>query len=302
MGGNYRVALITGATGFIGSHLAQRLIDDNWGVHLIVRPESNLYLLQNVLDKITLHQHNGSTGNMIAIVKTAKPSVVFHLASLFLAQHEEKDIEPLIKSNVLFAGQLVEAMVTSGVYSLINTGTSWQHFESKDYSPVCLYAATKQAFESIARFYVETTPLRIITLKLYDTYGPNDPRPKLFSLLRKIAEDQTLLAMSAGEQLVDLVYVDDVINAFVLAANRLQENETTNWEEFAVTSSNPIRLKELAEIYSQVTGKPLSIEWGGRPYRPREVMVPWSSGRCLPNWEPKISLWDGIKKMEGKRD
>lgn len=297
-----KIALVTGATGFIGSHLARRLIDDGWEVHLIVRPESNLSLLQNVLDKATLHQHDGSTGDMIAIVKTVMPTVVFHLASLFLSQHVIKDVEPLIRSNVLFATQLVEAMVASGVYQIINTSTSWQHFENKDYSPVCLYAATKQAFESILMFYVEATPLKAINLKLFDTYGPGDPRPKLFTLLRKVTEVQKPLLMSPGEQLIDLVYVDDVVNAFILATDCLLVGKAAKWQEYAVTSGGSIKLKELVEIYGHVTGKAPSVEWGGRPYRPREVMVPWTTRRCLPGWKPKISLREGIKKIEGIKD
>jgi hypothetical protein len=85
------------------------------------------------------HAHNGTTEDMINIVGEAKPKIVFHLAPLFLFQHESKDVEALILSNVLFGCQLLEAMHINGYRLLVNTGTSWQHFENKDYSPVCLY-------------------------------------------------------------------------------------------------------------------------------------------------------------------
>jgi nucleoside-diphosphate-sugar epimerase len=290
-------ALITGATGFVGSRLAQRLVSKGWDVHVIVRPTSKLEQLENIKSRLKIYEHDGSTEQLENIVSAANLDIVFHLASLLLAQHQSKDVVPLIQSNVQFGTQLVEAMVQNGVYQLVNTGTSWQHYENQDYSPVCLYAATKQAFEMLLRFYLEITPLKVVTLKLFDTYGPNDPRPKLFRLLKTVAERQEPLAMSPGEQLIDLVYIDDVIDAYLIAAERLQTGLTCNHERYAVSLGRPVSLKELVNTYEQVTGKKLPIRWGGRPYRPREVMVPWNTGEKLPGWESRIALLEGIKRV-----
>ena len=295
---NPRKALITGGTGFIGSALCRRLVTDGWDVHLVVRNESAFSQLDGILDRITLGVHDGSTEGIQAILRKTKPTTVFHLASLFLVEHKPADIEPLIQSNIVFGTQLVEAMAANGVYELVNTGTSWQHFESHEYNPVCLYAATKQAFENILTFYVKVTPLRVITLKLFDTYGPNDPRNKLFNLLRRAAKTQVPLAMSPGEQLVDLVYLDDVVEAYLEAARRLSEPEVQQ-EAYAVSSGSPIRLKELVQIYSRVTGIPVPVEWGHRPYRFREVMIPWNKGPSLPGWLPRTNIEEGIRRMEG---
>lgn len=120
-----RVALITGATGFVGAHLAKRLINDGWGVHIIARPNSSLNIISDIIERLTIYRHDGTTDRVLDILNEARPKIAFHLASLFLAEHQSKDIEPLIKSNILFGTRLVEAMVKNGVYSLINTGTSW---------------------------------------------------------------------------------------------------------------------------------------------------------------------------------
>jgi nucleoside-diphosphate-sugar epimerase len=290
-------ALVTGATGFVGSRLAQRLVREGWEVFVVVRPTSKLDQLAGVRDSIKIYEHDGSTEHLKHLVAAAKPEIVFHLASLFLAQHQAKDIVPLIQSNLQFGTQLVEAMVQNGVYRLVNTGTSWQHYENRDYSPVCLYAATKQAFEALLQFYLETTPLKVITLKLFDTYGPGDPRPKLFRLLKTAAEKQEPLAMSPGEQLIDLVYIDDVVEAYLVAAERLRAGLTNAHERYAVSSGQPISLKELVRVYEQVTGTKLPIQWGGRPYRPREVMVPWNKGAKLPGWEPRVALLEGVSRV-----
>ena len=124
-----KIALVTGATGFVGSHLVRRLIKEGWKTHIITRSSSSLTQIEDVADKIIVHQHDGTTSSMINIIKDAQPDVVFHLASLFLAQHTSEDVEKLVQSNLLFGTQLAEAMTLQGVTKLINTGTSWQHYE-----------------------------------------------------------------------------------------------------------------------------------------------------------------------------
>ncbi len=295
---NLRTALVTGGTGFIGSHLAKRLVCDGWQVHLVATSHSSRDQLQEIADRVTFHEHDGSTARMFAIVASARPDISFHLASLFLSEHTAEQVDSLITSNVLFGTQLVEAMTANGVRLLVNAGTSWEHYCNSAYSPVNLYAATKQAFENILQYYVEAKGLQVITLKLFDTYGTDDLRPKLFTLLRRIAVEQKTLEMSPGEQLIDLVYIDDVVEAFVLAAERLLDTAVEGHERYAVSSGLPVRLRDLVELYGQVTGRVLPIEWGGRPYRPREVMVPWNTGAIVPGWLPKVGLEEGLGKME----
>ncbi len=293
--------LITGASGFIGGHLVRRLVREGEDVTVLVRPGSDISNLEEVRRDLEVVEHDGTTDGMLAIVEACWPDLAFHVASLVVAEHKPEDVEPLVTSNLLFPSQLAEAMaglgagVGKGTGSLVNVGTSWQHFENRDYSPVCLYAATKQAFEALLQFYVETGRLQVITMKLFDTYGPDDPRPKLFSLLRRLAGSGEKLAMSPGEQLQDLVYVDDVTEALVMAGQRLRQGQVAGGGEvYAVSSGAPIALKDLVARFAEVAGQSLEIEWGGRPYRPREVMVPWSRGACLPGWRPRIGLEEGI--------
>lgn len=289
------VALVTGATGFVGSHLARLLVREGWQVHILSRADS---LLPKVPEftKMTRHIHDGTTAHMVASVAKAKPDVVFHLASLFLSQHETKDIEPLIQSNVLFGNQLLDAMRVNSVTRLINTGTSWQHYNNEDYNPVCLYAATKQAFEAILEYYVQACDIKVITLKLFDTYGPDDPRLKLFHLLNKAAVSGEPLNMSPGEQLIDIVHIDDVVEAYMSAAQRLLQGKVSRHEHYAVSSGSPLPLKELVHRYSEILGNTISVNWGSRPYRFREVMNPWTRGEWIENWVPEVTLVDGLKK------
>lgn len=291
-----RKALITGGSGFVGSRLAHYLVDNGWSVDIVTTIEGNLSQLKSDITKYKIYPHDGSTKGMVELFGQSRPDIVFHLASLFLAEHKEADVESLIRSNILFGTQVLEGMLASGCSYIINTGTSWQHFEDKEYNPVCLYAATKQAFSDILCFYTEAEGLKAITLKLFDTYGPGDARPKLFNLLKKMAEEGKEITMSPGEQMLDLVYIDDVIKAFARSAEIIDSNAIDKNVEYAISSGKLIKLKHIVALYEEIVNKPMRIEWGGRDYRKREVMIPWSKGHLLPGWQAEINLEEGIRR------
>jgi len=293
-------ALITGGTGFLGFHLVQRLLKEGCKVSVIARPTSSIDQFKNLSDKLTLFRYNGATEHIVEIMGEVKPDIVFHLATYFHAVHRPEDLKKMIDGTFLFGTQLLEAMSQCNTRFLVNAGTAWQHYQNRDYSPVCLHAAIKQAFEDIIQFYIEQDGLYVITLKLNDTYGPNDPRNKLFTLLNNAANIGKELVMSHGEQMLNLVYITDVVDAFWLAAQKLlvqKPIKSLDHEKYVVSSSTPIMLKDLVSIYERILRKNIPVKWGGRSYRPREVMLPWNKGKTLPGWIPKVDLERGLKLM-----
>lgn len=291
--------LITGGTGFVGSHIARRMLQDGCSIHLIIRPHSNCKEWENLKnDRIHFHEHDGSTTGLIRILEKVRPRSVLHLASLFVAEHSPENVEQLIVSNILFGTQLLEAMKVAGVHRIVNTGTSWEHFETENNRPSCLYAATKQAFHDILSFYSDAYDFRAVTLKLFDTFGPCDPRRKLLFLLRKAAITGIPLLMSGGEQLIDLVYIDDVAEAFSIAEFRLLEESGARNEAFGISSGNPISLRRVVDVYQDVLGQKIPVKWGARPYRKREIMVPWNGNPGLPGWKANTDLLTGLRQMQ----
>ena len=146
---DFQKVLITGATGFIGSNLVKTLVGEKRDVHVITRASSDLTALSEVRDFIHVYVYDGSFDCLLKIVREAQPSTVFHLASEFVAQHRPSQVNSLLQNNVVFPAQLTEAMAICGIKRFINTGTSWKYFNSTEYRPVNLYAATKQAFEDV---------------------------------------------------------------------------------------------------------------------------------------------------------
>lgn len=287
---------VTGATGFIGKNLVDKLIELNFEVTVNIHSDK----LSLFSDKVKTYRLNEmDIQSDISFFKEAKFSGIIHLASLYLTTHKPEEAIELINSNVMFSTHILECASQSKVNWFINTGTFWQNFENASYSPVNLYAASKQAFESIAQYYIETDKIKFCTLRLSDTYGPDDTRPKIFNLFEKISKSGEILEMSLGNQLLDITYIDDVVAAFILLAVQLEAKETKiqNGDVFAIRAKRSYTIKELVIIFEGVTGKKLNINFGGRPYREREVMIPWQDGNILPGWTPIVSLEEGLKSF-----
>ncbi len=289
-------ALVTGATGFVGSNLCLKLISEGWEVYIISRKGSKYESIKNLKENINIYEYDGNLLNLSQYLIKINVNVVFHLASSIIIEHEPMDIYKLMNGNLKFGMEILEAMKISKTSLIINTGTYWQNYHSLEYNPVNLYAATKEAFEKIIKYYVEAEKIRCITLKLFDTYSENDTRPKLINLLNKFADEKIELDMSKGEQELDLIHVNDVIDAFIKSYEYLIENKDIKYEEFGVGTGKKINLKEVIDIFEKISRKKIKINWGKRAYRKREVMKIWKSYKLLLNWKVRISLEEGLKK------
>ncbi|MDN4620958.1 NAD-dependent epimerase/dehydratase family protein [Paenibacillus sp. PsM32] len=287
-------AIVTGATGFIGFNLVKRLLLENWDVDIIIRKNSDISLLKCLSPLINVYVYDENFESLNTALSYSKPNVIFHLASFFKSDHDSNEINHLIYSNILFGTQLLEAMSKNNIVNLVNTGTSWEHFENSTYNPVNLYAATKHAFQDIIFYYINTKKINCITLKLYDTYGENDNRAKLLKILKQVYISGETLQMTAGEQLFNLVHINDVIDAFMLASHYLIINNKYINSSYAVSAKSLISLKQLVDLIEQIIQHPLPIEWGEKNYKEREVMIPWNNGITLPGWQPQMELMHGL--------
>lgn len=286
--------LVTGATGFIGSHLVPYLVNAGHRVGCLRRASST----SGVHERADVWKVGADGSGIRKALTEFLPDAVVHLAARFVAEHRHEDVAPLIRDNLEFGACLLDAMREAGCGALVFAGTSWQHYRGRDYCPVNLYAATKQAFSTLADYYLDAASLRLLELHLYDSYGERDPRQKLISLLQRAARSDEELPMSAGEQRIHLVHVDDVVRGFATACDLVRGVEPGRRYVYRLPALAPVTLKELITAFNAADpAHPVCVRWGERPYRQREVLEPWENAETLPGWRPAIGLADGLRRV-----
>jgi nucleoside-diphosphate-sugar epimerase len=270
---------------------------EDFSVGVLVRKGASLHLLDAHLPEIKLLEIDGDYASIDDWFSLNKPVAVFHLASLFLVKHEPSQIPALIQSNIQLGTQLAEACVKHGCRNFINTGTSWQSYKSPEYEPVNLYAATKESFENILLYYSQSLGLRVVTLRLFDTYGPNDPRAKIIQLLVRSLKTGAELKLSPGEQRVNLVHIKDVIQCFISAYKWIDTQGPSTNNFFGIYDDVDFSLKEIVSMIEIISQRKLNVNFGAFPYREREVMKPVEGYSRLPGWHPSVSLRDGLAEL-----
>ena len=290
--------IITGATGYIGSHVLKYLLSKGWEIHIIADPRFGYDNIKDVLSQIDVFEYTGDINSLCSYFQRVQVDVVFHLAAAVITNYTLEQVPVLIQSNIQFGAEVLEAMKSTNTRLIVSTGSYWQNYNSGDYNPVDLYAATKEAFEKIVQLYVDAFGFRHINLRLFDVYGEDDKRPKLWNTLRSIAGTEQHIAVSPGEQLLDLIHISDVCTAYEAAYYALLNDFSLINETYGVRTGVTHSLKEAILILEKEIGRKINVDYGLKPYKQREVMKPCEMYQYIPNWRSIVSLENGFGRFK----
>jgi nucleoside-diphosphate-sugar epimerase len=289
-------ALITGATGYAGSHLARHLVESGDETHIVTRPGSDWGRIEDIRDRVQAFVYTGQLTDLTAYMESHGAfDAVFYIAAA--AGYDDAPVDDYLQGNIVFGTHLLEAMARTECGIFINTGTVWVHGQNRDYDPVCLYAATKAAFGKIIDYYAQARGIKAITLEMYDSYGEDDIRPKLVQLLRQAARTGVPLDTTPGEQPIALVHIDDITAGYVRAYELASQMRAPAQETYVLDADGAVTVKELIGRMEKIWGRPVPVNLGVKPYREREVMTLWDKGVRLPGWKPDIGLNEGLGRL-----
>lgn len=297
-----KTVFITGATSFIGFALCRKMIEAGYIVHVVTRPSTDMSRFDSLENPPAFHLDEGDGDSLQKALAGSRPDVVFHMATKYLRDHTAADIAPMIESNVVFGTRLLEAMTEVGTSRLVYAGTYAQHYGEDVSQALNLNAATKEAFRTIVGYYCDAKGVVASQLTLFDVYGPGDWRFRLVDAIRKSQRTNIPLPLPSEDLPLDLVFVDDVVSAFVQAGLQICKSpDSINGREFAVSSGQRFLLSEIIDVFEEIDGRKVVREWGKFPIPERAPRSLWT-GAPVMGWRPKILLREGVRRLIKEED
>lgn len=283
---NFRTVLLTGATGFLGSHIARALLELPVKLYATVRQSSNFARLLDIKARIEWVGIDGQLS--LAVSKLPPIDCIIHCATDY-GRGEARPIST-IESNLILPLQLLETAVVNGLRCFINTDTYLD-------KGINHYSLSKKQFAEWLESYRDR--LVCLNVVLEHFYGPHDNKTKFVTWLAdQLLEEVERIPLTAGNQRRDFVYIDDVVAAF-LAILRFAQETDVGFHRFDVGSGTPISIRHFAELLKVMTGNSRTVlDFGVIPYRPGEAMDATIDVRPLSalGWKPTVSLTEGLSK------
>jgi UDP-glucose 4-epimerase len=295
-------ALVTGAGGFVGANLVHRLRQDGHEVHATCRPHGDRTRLHGLEDIVVHEAELGLPGAAAKLIGDVAPEWVFHLAA-HGAYSWQTDPRQICQANLLATIELVDAAEREGVEAFVHAGSSSEYGlkdhppdEAERPEPNSAYAVAKAAATMYCCHSACAAGVPAVTLRLYSVYGAlEDPRRLVFALVEQGLAGR-LPPLVAPETARDFVYVEDVCEALVLAAERAGERAG---EVYNVGSGRQTTVRELVEAVRERLAIAVEPAWGAYPQRAWDTNVWCANAARIAHelgWSAKTGIAEGLDK------
>jgi nucleoside-diphosphate-sugar epimerase len=297
--------LITGANGFIGSHLTKKLTLLGAKVNTFIEPGTSLIRIEEVKSLIKNHSVDVRNYEKVrALVKKIKPIKIYHLAGSSDVTRSFDLIDKMIDINLKGAMNILRALKETGVQfdSFVNTGTCEEYGdneapfrETQRPNPVSPYSASKLSVTYFCQMLYKTQKMPITTLRPFLTYGPGQVGNMLVpSLIKKCFLNENF-KMTKGEQTRDFNYVLDIVEGYIQASI----TEAAVGEIINLSSGREYKIKDVVNMIICLMGSNIKPQMGALPYRAGEAMHFYGSNekaKKILKWKPMVSLEEGLKE------
>ncbi len=289
--------LLTGATGFIGSHVARLLIQKSCHVYVLVRPGSDTRRIAAVLPDVRVIACGlNDTGELAASLREIRPEVCIHLAWSMVPGKilTAPDNIDSLQGSLFLATELANL----GCKKFVVAGTCFEYDTEQGYlsessftRPRNLYAASKLALHTVLEQFAGNTGMAVSWLRFFYLYGPFEDEARLvpaviLSLLRN-----TKAKVTSGAQVRDYLHVADA----AAAVWAVMESALTGVVN--VGSGRPVTVRDMVAQIGALCGRPELLDFGALAYRPGDPMFVCANNRRLvenTTWTPQFTLEQGL--------
>ena len=282
--------LLTGATGFLGSHLLKNLLEEGATVYITLRSTKRPDALSSIKE---------NSSNSLKIIRINDERIEDYFSSIYFSSiihcatnygRSDKNLVEMIKSNLLFPLELLTLSKKYHVHTFINTDTILDKRISE-------YSLSKRQFFDWLGYF--SSEIYIANARLEHFYGPgDDPSKFVTNVMRSLLRMEEKIELSPGEQKRDFIYISDVVSAFMKILEH-SHSSSPNLESFDIATGTSIKLKDFVNRVKVISGNSkTNLLFGALPYRPNETMDPQldlGKIRGL-GWRPLVSLDDGLKQ------
>lgn len=302
--------LVTGADGFLGSHLTERLLAEGATVAALVRPSSVVgtagYALRNLgavvtrLDAVIATDVAGpDAGEQI---RQWSPERILHLAADAFVERSFEHPTEVLRTNLDGTLRVLEAARRcTGLERVVVTSSSEIYgdaqtpaiTESHPLCPTSPYAASKVAADRLAYAYHRTHDLPIAIIRPFNTFGPRHPYDVIPKFIDRALRGDPLVVYGDGQQSRDFSYVDDMVEAFLtMGSHPAAIGQTVNFGTGVATT-----IRTIAERVVAVSGSPSVVKHGPpRAAEVRRLCCDHGLATRLFGWRPSVSLDEGLSR------
>jgi nucleoside-diphosphate-sugar epimerase len=281
-----QTVLLTGATGFLGSHILAMLLREGHRVIALTRNASNTHRVAGLLRQC-MAIFNIDAGPLATPFETNHIDLIIHCAT----QYGRKTTDPreLISANLTLPLSLLHHASRHDVTAFINSDTILD-------MNINAYALSKKQFREWLTFY--SNQIQCCNVALEHFYGPKDDQTKFVArIIHDLITEVDAIELTAGHQKRDFVYIDDVVLAFSHIVDTVLQRPK-GLHRFEVGTGHTTTIRDFVTLAAQLThNRRTQLLFGKLPYRDNEIMeshVDTASLREL-GWQPQVSLVDGLR-------
>ena len=284
-----KTLLITGINGFLGSHLAHRLIR-NYALTGLESLQSSLDKIRDLAEDVQIYRYGQD--DLEKLFSDHHVYGIIHTATVY--GRNQTDIPKLLSSNLMMPIELISQAIKHGTRCFLNTDTFINMPESQ-LQYLNEYTRSKKHF--LEWLHVFESSIQIINLKLHHQYGPGDALSKFIpSMIAELQQNTPDINLTPGKQRRDFIYVDDVVCAYETVLKQIDQIPSA-LTEMEVGTGTTTSIRTLVETMHQITGSKSRLHFGALSYREGEFMNSQANIKPLAElgWKPQVTLEQGIR-------
>jgi nucleoside-diphosphate-sugar epimerase len=289
--------LITGATGYIGYNFVLFLEKKGFKTHILVRKSSKTRDLEKK-HNVLIHYYNGSYEAIDKIFSENKIQIIFHLATHYDKSDDLITLDRLKSVSIDLTNQLFAVIKKQTDFiGFVNIGTIWQLNYILD-NPYSLYKVFQ---DELSKYYSIKYNIKVISLLLRDSYGPDDWRPKFLNKLKLAINDEVNFHITNPNTKIEMLFIDDICEALFHTLELLIV-ESTPYNQYKLVSLDKISLRDLVKYVETIIGSSIKISFGDSDSHIDVEEKPELEINELPGFSPKVKLAQGLRMVFSKQE